>query len=204
MGLDATDCRTFASMSTMEENVSSIGVELPFVGGYDFSGVVVDKGPEADCFSIGDEAYGRVPSGGAAAEYVSVYQHYVASKPKSLSYGQAATIPIPIQTAHWFLVEKGHLQAGQYLLVLGGGGSVGSVSVMLAKEPGAKAAATGLAKHAELAPPLILPTLSLLPVRELQQPGDAGDQRAGQQPRDEHHHLGQQPRNAEGLVDLER
>lgn len=149
VGLNATDYRTFASMSTMEENVSFIGVELPFVGGYDFSGVVVDKGPGADCFSVGDEVYGRIPSGGAAAEYVSVYQHYVAPKPESLGHGQAATIPIPIQTAHWFLVEKGHLQAGQYLLVLGGGGSVGSVAVMLAKELGAKVAATGFAKHAE-------------------------------------------------------
>lgn len=143
VGLNPADYRTFTSLSTM-------GLELPFVGGYDFSGVVADMGAGVRGYHLGQAVYGKIPSGGAAAEYVTVDQKYIAPRPESLSHSQAAVIPIPIQTAYWFLVRKGHLQAGQSVLILGGGGGVGSVAIMLAKELGAKVAATGFAKHIPL------------------------------------------------------
>jgi NADPH:quinone reductase-like Zn-dependent oxidoreductase len=103
------------------------------VGG-DFAGIVEAVGTDVDDVQPGDEVYGV--RSGAYAEYVSV-KTAVAPKPASLSFEEAAAVPIAALTALEALRDHGNLQPGQRVLVNGGSGGVGSFAVQLAKALGA-------------------------------------------------------------------
>lgn len=123
----------------------------PFVLGWDVSGVVEEVGPGVTRFSRGDEVYG-MPSFpravGAYAEFVSASSRQLALKPATLDHPHAAALPLAGLTAWQGLVDAAHLQAGQRVLVHGGGGGVGHIAVQIAKARGAHVTATAsLAKH---------------------------------------------------------
>ena len=101
------------------------------VRGADFSGRVERVGREVSGLKPGDEVYGV--GRGSFAEYVSARQDKVAPKPRNLSFEQAAVVPISGMTALQALRDKGNLQAGQTVLVLGAGGGVGTFAVQIAK-----------------------------------------------------------------------
>ncbi|KAF7847248.1 hypothetical protein BT93_L3155 [Corymbia citriodora subsp. variegata] len=112
------------------------GFSLPAVPGYDLAGVVVKAGRGVKELKVGDEVYGymwHAKKDGTLAEYVAVEESYLALKPKKLSFEEAASLPVVIQTAYGGL-EKAGLSPGKSLLVLGGAGGVGTLAIQLGKE----------------------------------------------------------------------
>lgn len=116
-------------------------IQLPYIPGWDVSGVVEAIGRNVTSFQIGDEVYGmvRFPKNGATyAEYVSAPITHLAHKPRSVNHIQAAAIPMGSLTAWQALFEHGKLKAGQTVLITGASGGVGHFAVQLAKIKGAK------------------------------------------------------------------
>nr|XP_027076032.1 2-methylene-furan-3-one reductase-like [Coffea arabica] len=102
------------------------------VSGYDVAAVVVRVGSKVKEVKVGDEVYGYIhehalyPMGcGSLAEYTAVKEKVLALKPKNLSFAEAASLPVAVETAHGCLESAG-LSAGKSLFVLGGAGGVGS------------------------------------------------------------------------------
>jgi NADPH:quinone reductase-like Zn-dependent oxidoreductase len=83
-----------------------------------------------------------VATGGSYAEYALAAERAVASKPKSLSFEEAAGIPIAGETAWRAIVTVGDVQKGQRVLIHGAAGGVGSAAVQIAKARGAHVIAT--------------------------------------------------------------
>ena len=100
---------------------------LPFVLGNDLAGVVVRVGSRVRRFKRGDEVYARPDQDriGAFAEFISIKEDAVASKPKELTMEEAASIPLVGLTAWQALIERASLKAGQKVLVHAGSGGVG-------------------------------------------------------------------------------
>ncbi|WP_426060529.1 NADP-dependent oxidoreductase [Hymenobacter sp. B1770] len=125
--------------------------EFPLVPGWDVAGVVEERGHSARRFAVGDEvyAYARRPTvqHGTFAEYLVLPESYLARRPSSLSWEQAAGIPLAGLTAYQSLFDAGQLQAGQTVLILGASGGVGSFAIQLAKHQGATVVAVASEKN---------------------------------------------------------
>src|SRR5882724_2493339 len=105
--------------------------------GVDFAGTVEAVGKNVTKFKPGDEVFGGRT--GAFAEYVCVREaRAVALKPASVTFEQAASVPIAAITALQALRDKGHVQAGQSVLINGASGGVGTFAVQIAKSYGAE------------------------------------------------------------------
>lgn len=121
------------------------GLTPPFALGVEAAGVVAATGAEATEFAAGDEVLGYVfpfRDGGAWAEQVIVPAAQLVSRPPSLSWAQAATLPVPALTAQQALDDALDLRPGEKLLVNGGSGVTGGMVVQLAALAGAEVAAT--------------------------------------------------------------
>ncbi|MFI6510382.1 NAD(P)-dependent alcohol dehydrogenase [Streptosporangium sp. NPDC050855] len=105
------------------------------VPGMDVAGRVTAVGADVTRFRPGDEVYGTCD--GAYAEYARAHQDRLAPKPATLTFAQAATVPVSACAALQGLRDAGGLTAGQKVLVTGAGGGVGSFAVQLAKAYGA-------------------------------------------------------------------
>jgi len=116
------------------------------VPGIDVAGTVAAIGSSVSRFAVGDDVYGM--SRGSFAEYAAVLEDKLALKPANLTFEQAAVVPISAGTAIQAVVDSGHLEAGQKVLVLGASGGVGSYAVQLAKAIGAEV--TGVSSTAKL------------------------------------------------------
>lgn len=127
------------------------GAPMPFIPGYDISGVVEKAGAKATKFKAGDEVYAylSLERGGAYAEYVIAKESELAVKPKTLTHEQAAAVPLAALTAWQALFEKAKMTDGQTVLIHGGSGGVGSFAVQMAKARGAKVFATASAANQE-------------------------------------------------------
>jgi len=105
--------------------------------GWEFAGVVEQVGPHTTGFEPGDEVYGAgdLSRDGNYAEYVAVDYRVVAHKPTTLSFSDAAALPMSFQTAWGALLRNdNHLPAGVgTVLILGGAGGIGSVAIQLLK-----------------------------------------------------------------------
>jgi zinc-binding alcohol dehydrogenase family protein len=114
--------------------------EPPKVLGYDAAGVVDAVGAGVTLFKPGDEVFyaGSIARPGTNAEFHLVDERIVGTKPKSLSFAQAAALPLTSITA-WellfdrFAVRPGKAPDGRALLIIGGAGGVGSVMIQLAR-----------------------------------------------------------------------
>lgn len=132
---------------------------LPTVPGYDVAGVVVKVGSQVKKFKEGDEVYGDLNEKaldhptryGSLAEYTAADEKVLALKPKNLSFAEAASLPLAIETAYEGLVRTG-FSAGKSILVLGGAGGVGTLLIQLAKHVfgASKVAATASTPKLEL------------------------------------------------------
>lgn len=111
--------------------------QSPVVLGWDASGVVVKVGADVSNFRTGDEVYyaGDLNKAGSYAELQAVDARIVALKPKSLSYSEAAALPLTGLTAYEALIENGSfdLSAGTNTLIIGGAGGVGSMAIQIIK-----------------------------------------------------------------------
>jgi len=128
---------------------------LPLVLGIDMAGVVEAVGAGVTRFKAGDEVYGMTGGvggiQGSLAQHAAVDADLLAPKPTNLSMREAASLPLVFITAYMGIVDRAKLQAGQTVLVQGGAGGVGHVSVQLARALGARVFATASARdHDEL------------------------------------------------------
>jgi len=106
------------------------------IRGADVAGVVEAAGKEVTEFQPGDEVYGC--ANGSFAEFASAPAKKLVPKPPSLSFAQAAAVPISGMTALQAVRDVGKVQPGQQVLVIGAGGGVGSYAVQVAKAFGAE------------------------------------------------------------------
>ena len=106
---------------------------------HEFSGDVCARGDGIEDVEVGQPVFGMNDwyQEGALAEFCVAPATSVANKPKSLSYEQAATVPIGALTAWQGLTTHGHLRSGQRVLIHGGAGGVGLFAVQFAKSLGA-------------------------------------------------------------------
>ena len=111
------------------------------VPGMDLAGVVEAVGKDVTRFQPGDEVFGI--GKGAYAEYARAPENKLAPKPANLTFEQAAAVAISGITALQALRDKGKVQPGQKVLVVGGSGGVGTYAVQIAKAFGAEV--TGVA-----------------------------------------------------------
>ena len=117
-------------------------IDLPWIPGHEFSGVVEQIGNEVAGWVPGDAVFGANGTGGAYAEYLIVKPATIARKPSSLSFEEAASVPVAAQTAWEGIFTHGHLEKGQTILIHGGAGAVGAYAVQLASHTGANIIAT--------------------------------------------------------------
>src|SRR5438477_11673482 len=117
-------------------------IDLPWIPGHEFSGLVEQIGGDVAAFAPGDAVFGTTTGMGAHAEYVAVKAAAVARKPSNLSFEEAASVPVAAQTAWQGLFTHGHLEKGQTILIHGGAGAVGAYAVQLASHACATVIAT--------------------------------------------------------------
>ena len=117
--------------------------------GVDYAGTVEAVGAKVTRFKPGDPVFGG--RNGAFAEYVAVREdRNIVAKPDNVSFAEAASVPIAALTALQALRDKGHLEAGQKVLVNGASGAVGTFAVQIAKALGAEVTGVCSTRNLEL------------------------------------------------------
>ncbi|KQO06847.1 zinc-binding alcohol dehydrogenase family protein [Sphingomonas sp. Leaf242] len=113
----------------------------PQVLGWDASGVVVAVGPDVTGFKVGDEVFyaGAIDRPGTNSEYHLVDERIVGHKPASLDWAQAAALPLTSVTAWETLFDRLDVRkpvpgAANAILIIGGAGGVGSITIQLARQ----------------------------------------------------------------------
>jgi len=125
---------------------------FPMILGSDIAGVVEKTGSKITKFKAGDPVYAYVSlkNGGGYAEYAVATEKEASPKPKSLTYVEAAAVPVVALTAWQALIDTAKLSAGQTALIHGGSGGVGSFAIQIAKARGAKVIATASTPNQDL------------------------------------------------------
>lgn len=138
--------------SRSEKYAKFFGITLPFIPGYDIAGVVEKTGANVTKFKAGDSVYAylNLKDGGGYAEYAVATEVEAAPKPKSISFVEAAAVPVVALTAWQALIDTAKLSAGQTVLIHGGSGGVGSFAIQIAKARGAKVIATASTRNQDL------------------------------------------------------
>jgi NADPH:quinone reductase-like Zn-dependent oxidoreductase len=130
---------------TWEETWTRDGASrLPVIPSHEVSGVVKAVAADVTDFAPGAEVYGLIgfDRDGAAAEFVAVPAADLAAKPSTVSHIVAAALPLAGLTALQALVDHAAVQPGETVLVHGGAGGVGLLTVQLAALLGAQVTAT--------------------------------------------------------------
>jgi zinc-binding alcohol dehydrogenase family protein len=141
ISVNPVDTKVRAPKDTVEKE--------PKVLGWDAAGVVEEAGPAVTKFAPGDEVYyaGDITRSGSNAEFQLVDERIVGRKPKTLSFAEAAALPLTTITAWEALFDRLGVDleadnSGQTLLIIGGAGGVGSIAIQLAKMTGLTVIAT--------------------------------------------------------------
>ncbi len=129
VSVNPVDVKVRASLSRLQ---------TPRILGFDAAGVVEAVGPEVSTLAVGDEVWyaGDITRPGSNAELQAVDERIVADRPGTLSFAEAAALPLTAITAWESLFDHLHLTAESTgtLLVLGAAGGVGSILVQLAEQ----------------------------------------------------------------------
>ena len=141
VGINFPDC-------LMIEGKYQFKPEFPFSPGGELSGEILELGEGVTGLSVGDRVIAGGGHGGLAEEVV-VSATGLRSVPMGMSMSQAAAWSTTYGTSYHALKQRGALQPGETLLVLGAGGGVGLAAVELGKAMGARvlAAASSEAKR---------------------------------------------------------
>lgn len=139
-----------SSVNPIDTKIRSGAVPLiesfPAVLHVDGAGEVVALGQGVENFAVGDQVFGMVGGvkglPGALAEYVAVDARLLARKPASLSFAEAAALPVVALTAWEALHYRAPQPPGARVLVHAGTGGVGHIAVQLAKWAGLRVSAT--------------------------------------------------------------
>jgi NADPH2:quinone reductase len=121
-------------------NQYQVSAPLPFTPGSEFSGRVAAVGDGVTGLSVGDLVYGS-NFNGAMAEQVLVPARAISPIPEGLSMAEAAAFRVTYLTAYHSLVTAGGLRPGQWVVVLGAAGGVGTATVDVAVRLGARVVA---------------------------------------------------------------
>jgi NADPH:quinone reductase-like Zn-dependent oxidoreductase len=128
-----------------------LGYPQPFTLGHDVAGTVTEVGADVRGFKVGDEIWGRPRDHriGTFAESIAIDAADIALKPASLSFAEAAAVPLVALAAWQALVDVAHVRPGQRVLVHAGAGGLGSTVIQLAHHLGAHVATTARATDVE-------------------------------------------------------
>ena len=134
----------------IREQKSVVSVPLPLTLGSDIAGVVDTVGSSVHNVQPGDAVYGATNPQfvGGYAEYALASADMIAIKPKSLTFEEAASVPVVAVTAWQMLFDYGKAQAGQSVLIHGAAGNVGAYAVQLARLAGLRIFAAASSKDA--------------------------------------------------------
>lgn len=110
----------------------------PFIPGLEAAGIVDRVGAGVDDFKPGDRVCSSLDRGATFAEYVIASATRCSILPPDLPFDVAAAMPLTYGTTLHALRDRGRLQAGETLLVLGAGGGVGTAAIDLGKRMGAR------------------------------------------------------------------
>lgn len=118
---------------------------FPKIPGLDFAGTIAEVGPGVD-LPVGTPIYGSLnelsTKRGTLTEFLLINQNECAQKPNTLSFVEAAAIPLAGQTALQALQDLIHLKSGQKIAILGASGGVGVYAIQIAKAMGAHVTTT--------------------------------------------------------------
>jgi NADPH:quinone reductase-like Zn-dependent oxidoreductase len=119
------------------------GTKFPKGVGIDFAGVVTQVGSSVTRFRVGDAVFGllNVFKGGALADYVVATEADIALKPATISFDQAASLPVAGLAALQIVDQLAAVSQGQEVLINGATGGVGLFAIQLAKQRGARVTA---------------------------------------------------------------
>jgi NADPH2:quinone reductase len=109
------------------------GAGLPL--GLEFAGEIVELGTKVTNWTIGDRV--MVANGGAFAEYAVAHCRRMYAIPEGLSFEQATTLPVALQTEHDAIVTNGLLTRGGSILIQGASSAVGLMALQISKYLGA-------------------------------------------------------------------
>ena len=118
--------------------------KLPLIPGMDAAGIVEEIGAGITKFKKGDPVYAffTLADEGGYAQFAIAKENELSTKPRSLTYEEAAAVPAVGSTAWQALVETAQLKPGQTVLIHGGSGGVGHCAIQIAKARGARVIAT--------------------------------------------------------------
>jgi len=125
---------------------SALPQPLPLTLGSDLAGEIVAVGPGVSGLLGGDPVYGVTNPRfiGAYAEYAVASAAMVSRKPSSLTYIEAASVPVIAVTAWQALFDQAQLKTGQTVVIHGAAGNVGAYAVQLARRAGVRTIATAV------------------------------------------------------------
>ncbi len=119
---------------------------FPYIIGFDAAGVVAALGDGVSDFAVGDRVFTPTNHGqggqGSYAEFAVAAIDRVAPIPDTLSFAEAASLPVATLTAWQGLFTRANVSAGQQIMIHGGSGGLGSFAVQFARIKGARVAAT--------------------------------------------------------------
>jgi NADPH:quinone reductase-like Zn-dependent oxidoreductase len=120
--------------------------------GCDVAGQLEAVGENVTMFRPGDEVFGSpfMHGFGAFAEYVCVPEDLLAPKPATLSFEQAAVVPLAASTALQGLRDHGRIEPGQRVLIVGASGGVGTFAVQIARTYDAEVSGVCSTRNAEM------------------------------------------------------
>jgi len=119
------------------------GSNFPKGVGIDFAGIVSQVGPSVTRYQVGDAVFGflDVFKGGALADYVVVTEAAIALKPATISFDQAAALPVTGLAALQIIDQLAAVGQGHEVLINGAAGGVGLFAIQVAKQRGARVTA---------------------------------------------------------------
>jgi len=116
--------------------------------GADMAGRVEAVGKDVTRFKVGDEVFGS--SLGGFAEYARIRESQATLKPATVTFEQAAAVPVASLTALQALRNQGRIQNGQHVLINGASGGVGTFAVQIARAFGAHVTGVCSGKNVEM------------------------------------------------------
>jgi len=149
--VNRTDAATRSATPFFARLITGLVRPKATILGNEFAGEVVAVGGGVRSFEVGNRVFGYVEGRfGAHAEYLTVAEDAsVAQMPAGWTFDEVAAATEGSHYALAFL-EKGHVEAGQSVLVNGATGAIGSAAVQLAKNVGARVTATCATEHVDL------------------------------------------------------
>ena len=138
-GVDPGDWHLMTGLPYLVRIVGGLRKPKARVPGWDVAGRVEAVGKDVTQFQPGDEVFGTCygTGNGSLPEYACAREDKVASKPAHLTFEQAAAVPSSAVSALHALRDKGQIQPGHKVLIIGAAGGVGTFAVQLAKSLGA-------------------------------------------------------------------